>query len=124
MGKTWKPMTAGILNIVSGTFFLTGGIIIVSLLNQPTMATPWAGYAMYSMGFGGTPSASFVTTFIVTLAAVLIILGIVSILGGIYSLKRSLLGLALAGTSFTFFPLPPLGIPAIILVVLSKNEFE
>ena len=90
MGKTWKPMTAGIINIVSGTFFLTGGIIIVSLHNQPTMAAPWAGYAMYSMGLGGTPGASFVTTFIVTLAAVLIILGIVSILGGIYSLKRSL----------------------------------
>jgi len=123
MERTWKPTTAGILNIISGAFFLIGGITILSLLGQPTMATPWASYAMYSMELSGTPSASFVTTFIVMLAAVLVIPGVVSLLGGVYALKRSLWGLALAFTIFTLFYLPPLGIPAIVFTAISKKEF-
>ena len=98
MERTWKPTTAGILNIISGAFFLIGGITVLSLLGQPIMATPWASYAMYSMGLSGTPSASFVTTFIVILATVLIVPGVVSMLGGFYSIKRSVWGLALAGS--------------------------
>jgi len=78
---------------------------------------------MYSMGLSGTPSASFVTTFIITLATVLIVPGIVSLLGGIYALKRSLWGLSLAGPVLAFFYLPPLGIPAIVFTALSKKEF-
>lgn len=123
MERTWMSTTAGILSIISGAFFLIGGITIVSLLSQPTMATSWASYAMYSMGLSGTPSASFVTTFVITLATVLIVPGIVSLLGGIYALKRSLWGLALAGPVLVFFYLPPLGIPAIIFTALSKKEF-
>jgi len=75
------------------------------------------------MGLSGTPSASFVTTFIVTLAAVLIVPGIVSLLGGIYALKRSVWGLALAGSISTFLSSTPLGIPAIVFTALSKKEF-
>ena len=123
MKRTWKPTTAGILNMISGTFFLIGGITIISLLGRPTMAVPWASYAMYSMGLGDTPSASFVTTFIVTLAVVLIIPGVVSILGGIYSIKRDLWGLALAGSISTFITSFVLGIPAIVCTAISRKEF-
>ena len=98
MERTWRPTTVGILNIISGVFFLIGGITVLSLLGQPIMATPWASYAMYSMGLSGTPNASFVTTFIVILATVLIVPGVVSMLGGFYSIKRSVWGLALAGS--------------------------
>jgi len=123
MERTWIPTTAGILNIISGTFFLIAGITVLGLLGQPTVAMPWASYAMYSMGLSGTPSASFVTAFIITLATMLIVPGITSLLGGIYALKRSLWGLALAGSIFAFFYLPPLGTSAIVLTALSKKEF-
>ena len=123
MERTWKLKTAGTINIISGTFLLIGGIIIVSLLGQPAMATTWASYAMYSMGLSGTPSASFVTMFIIILATVLIVPGVISLLGGIYALRRSVWGLALAGSIFTCFYLLPLGIPAIITTALSKREF-
>jgi len=103
MERTWKPTTAGILNIISGAFFLFGGITVLGLLGQPTMAMPWVSYAMYSMELGGTPSTSFVTTFIVTLGTALVVPGVVSILGGIYSMKRSLWGLPLAGAIVTPF---------------------
>jgi len=52
-----------------------------------------------------------------------VMLGIISLLGGIYALKRNLWGLALAGSIFAFFYLPPLGMPAIVLTALSKKEF-
>ena len=123
MERTRKPTTVGILNIISGAFFLVGGITVLSLLGQPIMATPWASYAMYSMGLGGAPSASFVTTFIVILALVLIVPGVVSILGGVYSIKRSVWGLALAGSVSTFLSSVFLGIPAILFIALSRREF-
>ena len=123
MKRTWNPAIAGILNIISGAFFLIGGIIIVGLLDQAALATPWASYTMYSMGLSGTPSESFVTTFIITLAVVLIITGLVSISGGVSCLKRSVWGLALAGSISTFVSTIFLGIPAIALTALSKKEF-
>jgi len=123
MKRTRKPTTAGILNIISGAFFLIGGIVIVSLLVQPATATSWASYAMYSMGLSGAPSTSFVTTFIVILGTAVIVPGIVSLLGGIYAIERSIWGLALAGSISTLLSSTPLGIPAIIFTALSKKEF-
>ena len=123
MERTWKPTTAGILNVISGTCFLVGGITVLSLLGQPVVATPWAGYAMYSMGNSGAPSASFVTTFIVILAIALVVPGVVSILGGIYSIRRSVWGLALAGSISTLLASVFLGVPAIVLITLSRREF-
>jgi len=123
MTRTWKVTTAGILNIISGAFFLIGGITVLGLLDQPTMATPWASYALYSMGLSGTPSASFITTFLVILAAALIVPGVISVVGGVYALKRSLWGLALAGSIATFLSSMFLGILAIALTALSKKEF-
>jgi len=123
MLTTWKPITAGILNIISGAFLLIGGIIVLSLLNQPRVAVPWASYAMYSMGFEGEPSSSFVTIFIVILAIAIIIPGVVSTIGGICSIKRRLWGIALAGSVSTFLMLFVLGIPTIALTAISKREF-
>jgi len=101
---------------------LFGGFIIVSSVGQP-MATSVASYVRYSMELSGTPSTSFVTTLILVLATALIVPGVVSILGGVCSIKRNVWGLALAGSIATFFSAAPLGIPAIILIALSKKEF-
>jgi hypothetical protein len=50
--------------------------------------------------------------------------GILAIVGGIYALQRKIWGLALAGSIAAFFPSWILGIAAIVLTALSKNEFE
>ena len=123
MSKTWKPTAAGILNIISGAFFLIGGIIVISLLGQPIVSVPWASYAMYSMGFEGEPSSSFVTTFIVILGTAALVPGVVSMIGGFYSVKRRLWGIALAGSISTFLSSIVLGIPTIALTAISKREF-
>jgi len=122
MKRTWMPKAAGILNIISGTFFLIGGIVIATLSEPVAIAV--TRYYLYSIGSSITPTPSVVTAFITIVAAVLVISGITSLLGGIYALKRSIWGLPLAGAIFTLFYLPPLGIPAIIFITLSKNEFE
>ena len=123
MLRTWKPTAAGILNLISGVFFLFGGIIVFSLLGQPKVAVPWASYAMYSMGLEGEPSSSFVTIFIVILGTAALVLGVVSILGGIYAIKRRLWGMALVGSVSTFLSSFVLGIPTITLTAVSRKEF-
>ena len=122
MERTLKPVVAGVLNIVAGAFFLLGGIAVVTTLGTPT-AMAITRYYMYSVGSSATITPSDITTVISVTAAVLIVPGIVSVLGGIYSLKRSLWGLALAGGVFALFYLSPLGIPAIIFTALARKEF-
>ena len=120
MERTWMPKAAGVLNLVAGVFFLIGGIALAGLPGTP-MAEAVAGYVEYSLGSGVTPS--LVTMVISILSAWLIILGIISALGGVYALKRSLWGLALAGSIATLIYFTPLGIPAIIFTALAKKEF-
>ena len=110
--KTWMPMTAGILDIICGTwalfvaFILTflGGLLRV-VANIPPMVAP----------------------LLAVLAVPFAILGILAIVGGVYALRRKVWGLALAGSIGALFA-PPwfwlLGIAAIVFTTLSKSEFE
>jgi len=112
MEKTWKPTTAGILSIVAGAMQLLLGIA-------------------FAVGFGlagGLAGALEIPGFPVGILAIfsipIIILGIVAIIGGVYALKRSKWGLALAGSICALFGPWILGIPAIIFVIMGKGEFE
>ena len=60
------------------------------------------------------------------LAAVLIVLGIVSLVGGIFAIQRRIWGMALAGAICALFPPPviALGILAIVFVAMGKGEFK
>jgi len=97
--KTWKPPAAGILSIISGAFIVwyrTSELISV----------------------GSSPVG--------------IMLGLIAIAGGILAIRRKVWGLALAGAICAIVPphpwgyliwTPALGILAVVLVALSKNEF-
>jgi hypothetical protein len=106
--QTWMPTVAGILSIVAGAVELLGGI---GLSAASTVLRPFWGMPGW-LGAGiGFP---------------LIALGIVAIIGGIYSLKRMVWGLALAGAICALL-LPHvtvLGILAIIFIAVSKREFK
>lgn len=99
MEQTWKPTVAGIMNIVSAVFVI-------------------------SQSFGAALGWYLIEGRI--LFFVIIIVGIIALVGGIYALRRKIWGLALAGSIcatislFTWY----LGILAIIFTVLSKKEFE
>jgi hypothetical protein len=105
--KTWMPTVAGILSIVAGAIELLGGIAIGGVAAFLTTFLRFPGLG----GIFGFP---------------LMALGIVAIIGGIYSLGRRSWGLALAGAICSLFlpHISVLGILAIIFVAISKKEFS
>ena len=120
MEKTWKPTVAGILEIISGSVGLVavfGLIIAISVTG-----------GFYIPGTEQIPK--FVPSLLTGITVPLVILSILSLVGGIYALLRKKWGLALAGSiSAIFASIPllgglPVGITATVLTALSKNEFE
>ncbi len=115
MERTWRPTAGGILCIIAGAInvlvglVVAGGLAAIGLLGLdmdlplPLAEMPWLSVL-------GVP---------------LVILGIVSIIGGAYALKRRLFGLALAGTILVTITGNLLyGTLAIVFVSLGKGEFE
>ena len=116
MEKTWKPTVAGILDIVAGAL----SFIVLMLLV--------IGIVVF-MAMGGTDlpvhiPANLISVIVVALAIPVLLLDILAIVGGSYALRRRIWGLALAGSIAALFGSWPLGIAAIVLTVMSKNEFK
>lgn len=111
-GMAWMPTVAGILSIIAGVIGLglSGCAAVVGTLGGGVLA-------MFGLGYLGGIFAG--------LMAVPLILAVVAIVGGIYALKRTKWGLALAGSICALVgPWFLLGIAAIVFVVLGKNEFK
>ena len=97
----WKPIVGGILSIVSGAVFTVACLLILraSWEEAPTLA--------------------------LANALVLILIGgILPIVGGIFALKRKRWKLALAGSIGAIIGFVFSGVPALVLILMSKNEFE
>ncbi|MFC2050174.1 hypothetical protein ACFLTN_03235 [Chloroflexota bacterium] len=108
--KTWMPMTAGILDIIAGSFGLIWALMLV-FLGGVIRCVP--------------DVPLFLWPIFTALAVPFAIVAILAIVGGIYALRRKLWGLALAGSIAAFFsPSWALGVAAIVFTALSKNEFE
>jgi len=112
--KTAMPLVAGILDILSGVFSLLGvlGLIIAIVVTSG------------ALGFAGVWVPVNVTNILWSIAIPLAIVGTLSLIGGIYAVQRKMWGLALAGSIVTVLPSFLLGVAALILVALSKDEFE
>jgi hypothetical protein len=115
--------TAGALNIISGAIHLFGAVFVLIF--------GWLGDGVFNIlwyGMVGTPLTPLTQPLPQEIQGIVaipvLILGLLAVLGGIYSIKRGAWGLALSGsicgTLLTWF----LGIPAIILTIISKREFE
>ena len=117
-GKTWKTRTAGILAVVAGAIGVTEWVWVAVL---EVLGWGWPAVGDF-LGLGAI---------LPTVAAVTLTIRILAIVGGVFALKRKRWGLALAGSvcaifSSVFLMLVnvPLGIAAIVLVVLGRGEFE
>ena len=105
------PVIAGILSIISGgakilAFF---GILFAAL------------FVPVATGFG-FPVIAISLFFL--LEAVLLILGILAVIGGVNTLQRTKYGMAVTGAIAALLPLNLLGVAALVLVILSKDEFS
>jgi uncharacterized membrane protein HdeD (DUF308 family) len=118
MENKWMAVTAGILDIVAGSLR-----VIVSLF----VALLVAAFAIFSRGdmtcLEGFPIA-ITASVVITLAIFFLIASILAIVGGIYAMRRKNWGMALAGSIAALLCAAPLGIAAIVLIALSKKEFE
>jgi hypothetical protein len=121
METTWKPIVAGILNIIVGVFNLIGMFLIIIVI--------------VAIGSGILALSAFINIIPMWLSGILqgvliiiaVLLGVFSalpLIGGIYSVQRKNWGLALAGSIAAILSSTPLGITSTVLVALAKNEFE
>ena len=99
--KINKPIVGGILSIVSGAIFTGSGIAI--------LIAEWEEAPLLA---------------VVVAIIFMLIGGIMPIVGGISALKRKQWKLALAGSIGSIVGFIFTGVPALVLIVMSKNEFE
>jgi hypothetical protein len=117
MERTWKPTTGGILCIIAGVINVLLGLVVVVvlagaglLMGTELVELPAELAGMSWLGVLGVP---------------LVVVGIVSIVGGVYALKRRLWGFALAGAICSIMTGNLLyGTLAIIFISVSKSEFN
>jgi hypothetical protein len=109
--KTWMPLTAGILTIVAAA------IKLITAIGAAIGLAVYATGSHYSIGISET-------AILIGVMVPFLILGVVALIGGIYAIRRKKWGMALAGSIAAFLPSGILGIVAIILVSISKNEFK
>jgi hypothetical protein len=107
--KTPMPIIAGILMIVSA------GLKLLAIFGLSLAS-------VFAMVPGNVPRVgAFLVVFLLVVALLIIALEIAA---GILSLQRRRWGWALAGSIVSVLPFSFLGIAALVLVALSRDEFE
>jgi phage-related protein len=116
---TWKPVMAGILDIVGGAIGMVGGLLLVVLssLFQVIRETLRMDPAVIQ-------SIEQAISSLIALPVVYTFIGIVSIIGGVYALQRRIWPFALAGAISSCIAFPFFGIPSIIITALARDEFS
>ncbi|MFC1938972.1 hypothetical protein ACFLWM_02330 [Chloroflexota bacterium] len=111
VNKTAKPKIGGILIIFSGALGLLG------------IASYSIGFGDPGSGFGKGDMPPFVPSIIFGISIPAIVIALLAIVGGILAIKRKRWVWSLIGSIAAVLSLIILGIPAIILIALSRNEF-
>jgi hypothetical protein len=108
--RTAKPIVAGVFDIVVGSICILGVLVLLVLGFVVTVDT---GDFVFNPGF-----------IFWLIALPLAALGVISIVGGVFSLQRKMWGWALAGSITTACMSTVLGVASIVLTAVSKDEFN
>ncbi len=111
----------GILSIVAGAFEVNGGGIMLASAKLGVQFRLW-DFALYP-GIWFEHIIPVDSPWFIIMGGLLVVLGIIAIVGGIWALRRRSFGLSLAG-AVCILPLGILGIVAIVCIALAKREFE
>jgi hypothetical protein len=109
MENSWRSVTAGVLDIISGVgmLFVCFWLVVAGGITSVVGSVP-----------------PWVTGLLFALAIPLALLAILAVIGGIFSIKRRSWGMALTGAIAAFFCCFLFGIVSIILTALSHSEFK
>ncbi len=100
------PIVGGILVIIASLIELgVGGLFAAG------------GTALFGVSLGATG-------FLVACGAIVIILGIIALLGGIFAIQRKHFGIAVLGGIFSLLGLFIFGLIGLILIAVSRDEFH
>jgi hypothetical protein len=111
----------GVLSIVAGAFEINGGGIMLASAKLGIPFRLW-DFSLYP-GIWYEHIIPVDSPWFIIMGGLLVVLGIIAIIGGIYALRRRSFGLSLAG-AVCVLPLGILGIVAIVCIALAKREFE
>jgi len=111
--KTWKPVAAGILDIICGFSAIGWSLIILFIVYISFQLNPY--YSFYSMDLGA----------VVLVGSIAAAIAILAMAGGIYAIRRKRLRLALGGSIAAFLLCLLPGIISIrILVMISEEQTQ
>jgi hypothetical protein len=116
---TWKPIMSGILDIVSGAIGMVGGVYFV-ILSQIFRSM----HEILKMDPLVIQQTEDIINRIIAVPFIMVFIGIICIIGGVYALQRRIWVFALAGAVCSCFVFPVFGIPAIIITALAREEFK
>jgi hypothetical protein len=114
MVKTAKPVVAGVLNIVTGSLglmYALAAFLVFVILD--------IGIEDYFLVF-----PEFISAFILAVVIIISLFSLLVLVSGLYALERKYWGLALAGSIVAVIGFFVLGIPVLVLVALSRDEFD
>ena len=119
--KTWKPVTAGIFNILAGAFSAFWAIIFIIAIILPDF---WIE-AMRAVPSQQVPFMMPLMNAVMILLIVLAVIGaIFPIVSGVFSIQRRGWVLTLLGSIVAILAAFPLGVASTVFVAMSKDEFE
>jgi hypothetical protein len=117
-GHDFRQAAPGAVKKEKGALPIVGGILII----LPALGYLWMGAAL-ATGGEALIDVTFGMSGVLTLCgAILILLGIISVLGGIFAIMRRYWGLALLGGIFVIPSI--LGLVGMILVAVSHKDFD
>lgn len=118
MDRSWMPTVAGILNIICGVFALFGALALI-FVGTVTLLVP----EMTAEAADDLPLA-LASGLFWGLAALSLIAAVLAIVGGIVALRRTGWAWPLTGAITALFCALPIGIFALIFVVLAEQELR
>jgi hypothetical protein len=111
----------GVLSIVAGAFEINGGGTMLASAGLGVQFRLW-DFALYpGIWFEHIIPAD--SPWLIVMGGLLVVLGIIAIVGGIWALRRRSFGLSLAG-AVCVLPLGILGILAIVCIAMARRAFE
>ena len=114
MEKTPRPVIGGILNIVIGSIGLLVAFTLFLLMFVTNID--------FQDYLGIFPD--FVTAMVLFAASVMLLLSLFVLVSGVFALERRYWGLALAGSIVAAITGNLLGIAALVLIAISRDEFD